>query len=432
MEQILKDLDENQIKFASEIAANAEKFGIDPKLAVALAYRESKLRPFAEGGKGEIGIMQVMPSTGKLLGFSADDLKNPNKNIAAGLTYLKQNLDRYNDPVMAVAAYNAGPDHPYFKDPEKHSLPESTLGYLKDIRDYGGFQASAPQAETQGGAEVKTVDIGSTDEAAQNQFLQENKARLALDLLGMGAGAATAKAADLLSGAGKTVSAIQAIPELLRGQAAAEGTSGQKWLKNWGNIEKPGFAGGVPEAAQQYAKMQPAPESKIMSRLSKRGLLGAPQPVQPGVFTGGQLSISGQPPAPVSPGPLSRTTGMIGRGAGAVLSSPITMGALGGLSAAEQGQEFAKRYADKDVPGMMISGAGALGGLMQMVPHPATRAVGVGFSTASPLAMAVYDRIRSEQSPLDATKEELLSAARPPALDIVPRYYPRVGRVMAP
>jgi hypothetical protein len=420
MDEFLNKLNEDQAKVALEIARKAKQMGIDPKLAVVLAYRESRLNPNTKNGtSGEIGLMQVKPSTAEMMGFSVDDLRDPAKNIEIGLTYLKQGLDKFKEPELAVAGYNAGHNHPYFTDPQNKPLPQSTKEYLREISENGGFDATpAPEPEP-------SLNQTPPAPASEDDFMA-NKSRMALNVMGAGAGAALSKGLDVASNIGETARAIRQMPGALAaakpvaggpaGPVGGPASSGAKWLQNWGGISKEGFSGGVPDAAAQYNKMKP--QGQIMQGLAKKGLL-TPQPVQPGVFTGGQLSISGQPPVappvapPQAPGPLSQAAGALKQGASAVLRSPLASGAMGGFSMAESGQEAEKRMQTGDTTGAMIAGTGALGGAMQMMPSPQLKVIGAMVSAASPLTLYLRENLRKQTPMPDPTEQELLEAQRP-------------------
>ena len=78
-----------------------------PELVAAVVNTESKFVPTARSGAGAVGLMQLVPRTGRWLG--ARDLTNPSQNIMAGAKYLKYLTDRFNgDQQKAIAAYNAG------------------------------------------------------------------------------------------------------------------------------------------------------------------------------------------------------------------------------------------------------------------------------------------------------------------------------------
>jgi len=74
------------------IAKEAGQQGLAPAIAEAVMAVESGFNPDAVGGAGEIGLMQIMPSTARMLGFSGSnaELALPEINIHYGVTYLAQ------------------------------------------------------------------------------------------------------------------------------------------------------------------------------------------------------------------------------------------------------------------------------------------------------------------------------------------------------
>ncbi len=99
------------------VSREAESRSLDPAWVYAVARQESAMSPDARSSAGAMGLMQLMPSTGravaKKLNLRINDitqLLEPATNIHLGTAYLRQVLDRFdNNPVLATAAYNAGP-----------------------------------------------------------------------------------------------------------------------------------------------------------------------------------------------------------------------------------------------------------------------------------------------------------------------------------
>ena len=97
---------QTEVPYGKIIYREALKNDLAPELVAAVVEAESDFRPRLISGKNAQGLMQIIPSTGRLLGV--DDLFNPDANVAAGAKYLRYLFDRFTDPRLALAAYNAG------------------------------------------------------------------------------------------------------------------------------------------------------------------------------------------------------------------------------------------------------------------------------------------------------------------------------------
>jgi membrane-bound lytic murein transglycosylase MltF len=94
----------------------SDKYQMDYLLMAAQGYQESALNQDAKSQVGAIGVMQIMPATGKDL--NVGDITQTEPNIHGGVKYMRWMIDTYfkNEPMsqldkglFAFAAYNAGP-----------------------------------------------------------------------------------------------------------------------------------------------------------------------------------------------------------------------------------------------------------------------------------------------------------------------------------
>lgn len=83
----------------------------EPRLVKAVMRAESAFNPNAVSPKGAGGLMQIMPATAKALGLKEKDRFDPDKNVEAGSRYLQQQIKRFGDEKLALAAYNWGPEN---------------------------------------------------------------------------------------------------------------------------------------------------------------------------------------------------------------------------------------------------------------------------------------------------------------------------------
>jgi len=93
------------------VEKEAAQAGLAPEIAEAVMAVESGYNPGAIGGAGEIGLMQILPSTARMLGFGGTlaDLAVPETNIHYGVTYLAAAWRlAAGDLCTAVMKYRAG------------------------------------------------------------------------------------------------------------------------------------------------------------------------------------------------------------------------------------------------------------------------------------------------------------------------------------
>jgi len=106
--------------FRELVSAAARAQELDPAFVYGLVRQESRFLPEARSGVGAAGLMQLMPATAKWVArkvgandFSPGRIHDPDLNIRFGSYYLRRVLNELDgSPMLAAAAYNAGPGRP--------------------------------------------------------------------------------------------------------------------------------------------------------------------------------------------------------------------------------------------------------------------------------------------------------------------------------
>jgi len=117
--------------FRELVEAAAARYSVDADLITSVIAVESNFDPKAVSRKNARGLMQLLPETAAQLGVK--NIDDPAENIDAGTRYLRDLLQKYNnDLVLALAAYNAGPE----RVQQYGSVPPfaETISYVRRVK----------------------------------------------------------------------------------------------------------------------------------------------------------------------------------------------------------------------------------------------------------------------------------------------------------
>jgi soluble lytic murein transglycosylase-like protein len=105
--------------------------GLDPHDLAAVGYTESRWDCTRVGTSGEIGSLQLLPSTAAevaiRIGITEYDLRDPATNVALGAAYLRGLIAQQGSVDAALAAYNAGPQW-------AERAPRAARSYIDRVR----------------------------------------------------------------------------------------------------------------------------------------------------------------------------------------------------------------------------------------------------------------------------------------------------------
>lgn len=160
-------------------------YNVDPFLISSVIRQESIFNPVILSPVGAVGLMQIMPYTGKYIArqlkeeFFVDSLSRPGFNIRYGVYYLRELLDQFKENlVLVLASYNGGPHNAKkWYERNKHEefdlfvedlLFAETRNYVKKVLgNYWTYQnlARNPGLRNVYYAKTEVLDISAGDSA---------------------------------------------------------------------------------------------------------------------------------------------------------------------------------------------------------------------------------------------------------------------------
>jgi len=137
--------------FPVALLAESERAGIDFAIVMAIIDKESQFNPRAIGSAGEIGLMQLMPATAKLIAermkidfeppvmgkggkyTSLGSLADPKQNVRLGIIYLRDLKNKHGMGAVALRAYNRGPSRALDNRPGDRYAEDVGIGLVAMI-----------------------------------------------------------------------------------------------------------------------------------------------------------------------------------------------------------------------------------------------------------------------------------------------------------
>jgi len=122
-------------RLTNAIVQEANKYGMDPLFLVSVIRHESSFRPDAIGGVGEIGLMQIRPTTAEWLNkkhkiVKKVNLKDPVNNVKIGAFYFSTLRDTFEqNSRWYISAYNMGSAN-VRKNLAKNVNPKEYVGHV--------------------------------------------------------------------------------------------------------------------------------------------------------------------------------------------------------------------------------------------------------------------------------------------------------------
>ncbi|MBI5560271.1 MAG: lytic transglycosylase domain-containing protein [Deltaproteobacteria bacterium] len=136
-----------RVRLSYVIVEEGRRYDFDPLFILALIETESTFYNWSRSNKGAMGLMQVLPGTGRMVAgelnipWDGDEtLFNPFHNVRIGLRYFSTLLGMYKDDLdKALAAYSSGPSYIEALAADGEGLPtrfsERVFSHYNDLRE---------------------------------------------------------------------------------------------------------------------------------------------------------------------------------------------------------------------------------------------------------------------------------------------------------
>jgi soluble lytic murein transglycosylase len=137
---------------ANSVYEESRKYDLDYRLVLAIMKVESNFRNEAVSRRGARGLMQINPSSARIIAREsgvevkgAKCLHEPEKNIKIGVSYLSKLRDMFDNMVAALHAYNAGPGK--VRRPVSEEKVKTTSFTRKVMSEYRQISEVLPEAD---------------------------------------------------------------------------------------------------------------------------------------------------------------------------------------------------------------------------------------------------------------------------------------------
>jgi len=383
------------------IGNKAEEMGIDPDLALAVAWRENKFKTQGKSPKGAIGVMQVMPGNAHGLGYESHDLFDPIKNVDAGLRILKENLNNFNgNERAALVGYNASPStakHYLEQGEDPSALPDETKTYLEDIHSVRPLVADATlAADTSSEGPSFFEPVGELPGHMKRKIKPGEEPLIHSGdlLIGGGAYGTAAGFGEYYANKPAKTPAPSASPTDPRFGTTEFGTSGR--------ARETGF-----NLETQRRAEQAAANEELLQKLRRGQIVGDENPIlRMGPMTATESGILVKPEAlktvPKTKGEAIKEgiKGIPGKIGKSLSKFSRIAGPVGGIGAGYEAEEARKKFEQGDVIGGSLSGLSALSGATAITPGVPLPIRGAAGALSIPLGLgsAAWERAHPYKS----------------------------------